>query len=70
MSSEHEIGELSARVTALETTVSSMDAKVTEIRDTMLRAEGGWRFMLALFGFGVALGTLVAAVGVWLWPKT
>jgi len=70
MPTEREIGELSARVTTLERTVASMDEKVTEIRDTMLRAEGGWRFMLALFGFGIAIGGLIAAIGVWLWPRT
>jgi wobble nucleotide-excising tRNase len=70
MPTEREIGELSTRVTTLERTVTSMDEKVTEIRDTMLRAEGGWRFMLALFGFGIAIGGLIAAIGVWLWPRT
>ena len=70
MANEREFGELSARVAALEKTVEGMDAKLTEIRDTMLRAEGGWRFMLALFGFGVAIGGVVAAIGVWLWPPT
>jgi hypothetical protein len=70
MSSEREIGELCARVDALEKTVERMDEKLTEVRDTLLRAEGSWRFMLGLFGFGVALGGLIAALGVWLWPRT
>lgn len=70
MANEREFGDLSARVTALERTVTGMDEKVTEIRDTMLRAEGGWRFMLAMFGMGIAIGGVIAGLGIWLWPRT
>ncbi|MBN8994456.1 MAG: hypothetical protein J0H94_04465 [Rhizobiales bacterium] len=70
MSTEREIGELCARVDALERTVESMDAKLTQVRDTLLRAEGSWRFMVGLAGFSATLGGLITALGIWLWPRT
>lgn len=66
MASDREMGELCARVDALEKIVERMDTKVTEVRDSMIRAEGSWRVLAGIAGFSAAVGGLVTAVADWL----
>lgn len=70
MSSEREIGELSARVAILERDVLEIKQIATETRDAIMFAKGSGRLIVGLLTAGIAIGTLIATVGMWIWPRT
>lgn len=55
---EREMGELSARVGAMETDLKDMKIDVRTIRDEIVGAKGGWRAVVLIAGIS---GTLTAA---------
>lgn len=55
---ERELGEMSAKITMLETTVSEMRQDLRTVRDTLTEAQGSWRTLVAVAGFSSALGAL------------
>lgn len=66
---EREMGELSARMAALEKTVEDLHEKVGEIRDVMMMGRGISRIgayagAILLVVIGAVVGQLVG----WLWP--
>lgn len=56
---EREIGEMSARIGALEMTVTEMRHDLRMVRDTLNEARGSWRTLLAVAGFSSAIGAFV-----------
>jgi hypothetical protein len=45
-----EIGEMRARISQLEKAVDSMSGDLREIRDTIIKAKGGWRGLVWVVG--------------------
>ena len=60
---ERELGELSARVTAIEQNMAGLRADVREIRDALLTLRGGKRMLIVVIGAAASLG---AALTTWI----
>jgi hypothetical protein len=59
---ERELGELSARVTAIERDMKGMRSDVREIRDALLTLRGGKRVLLIVIGAAASLGAGIATL--------
>ena len=59
---ERELGELSARVTAIERDMRGMRSDVREIRDALLTLRGGKRVLLIVIGAAASLGAGIATL--------
>lgn len=53
---EREIGGLQARMETVEQELQAIRSDVREIRDTLVRAKGGWMALLVMFSAAAALG--------------
>lgn len=59
---EREIGEMTARIQHLETTVTEMREDLRTIRDTLLQARGGWKTLMLVAGISATIGGLLAKI--------
>lgn len=59
---EREVGELSARVTAMERDMRGMRSDVREIRDALLTLRGGKRVLIVVIGAAASLGASIATL--------
>ena len=59
---ERELGELSARVTAIERDMRGMRSDVREIRDALLTLRGGKRVLIVVIGAAASLGAGIATL--------
>lgn len=66
MSTDREIGELTARVAALEVDMHEFGQDVKQILATMNQAKGGWRLMMAVAGLSGAVGAALVKLLPWL----
>ena len=66
---EREIGNLEARMQAVESELHAMRVDVREIRDSLVGVKGGWRTLMIVIGLaatiGAALGKYVPVVLGW-----
>ncbi|MBL8790221.1 MAG: hypothetical protein JNM45_06955 [Rhizobiales bacterium] len=53
---EREIGGLQARMETVEHELQAIRSDVREIRDTVVRAKGGWMALLLMFSAAAAMG--------------
>lgn len=53
---EREIGGLQARMETVEHELQAIRSDVREIRDTLVRAKGGWMALLVMFSAAAGLG--------------
>lgn len=60
---ERELGDLQARMTAIEHDMRSMRSDVREIRDALLTLRGGKRVLLVVIGAAASLG---AGLATWI----
>ena len=60
---ERELGELSARVTAIERDMKGMREDTREIRDALLTLRGGKRMLIVVIGAAASVG---AAFATWI----
>jgi hypothetical protein len=56
---ERELGEMSAKITILEITVSEMRQDLRTVRDTLTEAKGSWRTLVAVAGLSASLGAFL-----------
>lgn len=56
-----EFGRLEQEVRQLATQMTTIQATLTQINDTLSEAKGGWRTLMLLGGAGAAIGS----VGTW-----
>lgn len=59
---ERELGDLSARVTAMERDMRGMRSDVREIRDSLLTLRGGKRVLIVVIGAAASLGAAIATL--------
>ena len=59
---ERELGELSARVTAIERDMKGLRSDVREIRDALLTLRGGKRVLIIVIGAAASLGAGIATL--------
>lgn len=59
---ERELGEMTAKIHHLETTVNGMSKDLREIRDTLLQAKGGWKTVMMVAGVSATIGGLMVKV--------
>jgi chromosome condensin MukBEF ATPase and DNA-binding subunit MukB len=59
---EREIGGLQARMETVEHELQAIRSDVREIRDTVVRAKGGWMALLLMFSAAAALGAWMMQV--------
>jgi len=57
---EREIGNLEARMQAVESELHAMRMDVREIRDALVGVKGGWRMLMIVIGLAASIG---AALG-------
>ena len=57
---EREIGNLEARMQAVESQLHAMSVDVREIRDALVGVKGGWRTLMVVIGLAASIG---AALG-------
>ncbi|HWU19393.1 MAG TPA: hypothetical protein VN155_17055 [Devosia sp.] len=62
ISTDREIGRLSAEVASLQREVAAQGEMIREMRDVIVSTKGSWRMLLAVFGFATALGGLATTV--------
>lgn len=66
---ERDIGNLEARMQAVESELHAMRIDVREIRDALVGVKGGWRTLMIVIGLaasiGAALGKYVPLVMGW-----
>jgi hypothetical protein len=55
-----ELGELSARITALEGDMRDLRRDVREIRDALVTVRGGWKALTLIVGISASLGAAFA----------
>jgi hypothetical protein len=60
---EREMGELSARVTAIERDMKGIRSDTREIRDALLTLRGGKRMLIVVIGAAASLG---AGLATWI----
>ena len=56
---EREIGNLEARMQAVESELQAMRVDVREIRDAVVGVKGGWRTLTVLIGLCTTLGAVM-----------
>ncbi len=67
---QHELGELRARVAAVEMEVQGLRRDVREIRDALIGLRGGWRLLTILIAISASLGAALAKLLPALqWPR-
>lgn len=67
---QHELGELRARVAAVEMEVQGLRRDVREIRDALIGLSGGWRLLTILIAISASLGAALAKLLPALqWPR-
>lgn len=54
-----DFGRLEGRVEGIERRTADMQEKVDEIHEALMQAQGGWKFMVAMGGFGAVVGGLI-----------
>jgi hypothetical protein len=59
---ERDLGELHARMGAVETDMREMRADVREIRDAVTGFRGGWKALTLLMGVAASVGALAAKI--------
>lgn len=62
---DREIGELRARMAAVEAEVHDMRRDVREIRDALLGLRGGWRALSLLVALSASLGAAASKFVTW-----
>ncbi len=68
MTAEQQIGALQADMENVKEDVAEIKGDVREMRDILLRAQGGWRTLITLGTFCAVLGGLVTKLINWAWP--
>lgn len=65
-----DIGELRARIAAVETEVIGLRRDVREIRDALIGLRGGWRLLTVLIAVSASLGAALSRLLPGLqWPR-
>ena len=59
---DREIGELRARMAAIETDLHDMRRDVREIRDALVGLRGGWRVLSLVVAISASLGAAASKV--------
>jgi hypothetical protein len=68
--SERDIGELRARIAAVESEMQGLRRDVREIRDTLIGLRGGWRLLTVMIAVSASLGAAVShLLPAIVWPR-
>lgn len=62
---DRDIGELRARMAAVEAEVHDMRRDVREIRDALVGLRGGWRALTFVIALSASLGAAVSKIVPW-----
>ena len=62
---DHDIGELRARMAAVEAEVHDMRRDVREIRDALVGLRGGWRVLSLVIAISASLGAMMSKLLPW-----
>lgn len=67
---DRDIGELRARIAALENEMQLVRHDVREIRDALLTVRGGWKALAMIVAISASLGAAIAKIAPFLlWPR-
>ena len=67
---DRDIGELRARIAALENEMQLVRRDVREIRDALVTVRGGWRALMLIVAVSASLGAVVSKFAPFvLWPR-
>jgi hypothetical protein len=67
---ERDIGEMRARIGALESEMQLIRRDVREIRDALVTVRGGWRALMLIVAISASLGALASKLAPLLfWPR-
>jgi hypothetical protein len=64
---ERELGELSARITALEDDVKEARADIRQLLEFTQQARGSWKMVMGIAGASAAIGAAFAKI-IAVWP--
>jgi hypothetical protein len=67
---DREIGELRARMAAVEAEVHDMRRDVREIRDALVGLRGGWRALTLIVAVSASLGAAASKILPWWFSST
>ena len=67
---DRDIGELQARIAALESETQLIRRDVREIRDALVTVRGGWKALTLIVAISASLGAMVSKFAPFLlWPR-
>lgn len=68
MTTDREIGRLSAEVANLQREVSRQGEIIQEMRDILVASKGSWRTLAVLGGIVIALTSAITSIVIKFWP--
>jgi hypothetical protein len=67
---DHDIGELRARIAALENEMQLVRRDVREIHDALLTVRGGWKALALIVAISASLGAVISKLAPFLlWAR-
>jgi hypothetical protein len=67
---DRDIGELRARITALESEMQLIRRDVREIRDALVTVRGGWKALMLIVAISATLGAAISKFAPFVfWPR-
>jgi hypothetical protein len=67
---DRDVGELRARIGALESELQLVRRDVREIRDALLTVRGGWKALAMIVAISASLGAAIAKLApIAFWPR-
>jgi len=67
---DRDIGELRARIAALENELQLVRRDVREIRDALVTVRGGWKALMLIVAISASLGAAISKFAPFLfWPR-
>lgn len=61
-SNDREMGELSARVAHLESTLGELKDDMRAVRETLSEAKGGWKTLMLVAGMSATVGGFIVKI--------
>lgn len=59
---DRELGELSARVVHLESTLGELKEDMRAVRETLSEAKGGWKTLMLVAGMSATIGGFIVKI--------
>lgn len=66
---DRELSRLGEKVDRMEKDLSEMKDNVQEVRDIVVRAQGGWKALVVVAGAAAFISGIAVSILAWVWPR-